>query len=85
MSLFHGPIHMIISSGRNEWIEPASCNDEVYKEEMSNKWSKIDDNYIIQFSEKQNLYQNACTNLQCQDKNLDHSGTRAQLHMSGAQ
>ncbi len=45
----------------------------------------MDDNYIIQFSEKQNLYQNACTNLQCQDKNSDHSCTRAQLHMSGAQ
>ncbi len=85
MSQFHGPIHMIISSGRNEWIEPASYNNEVYEEEMSSKWSKIDDNYIIQFSEKQNLYQNAHTNLQCQDKNSDHSGIHAQLHMFGAQ
>ncbi len=60
-------------------------NDEVYKEEMSSKWSKIDDNYILQFSEKQNPYQNTRTNLQCQDKNSDHLGTRAQLHIFGAQ
>ncbi len=60
-------------------------NDEVYEEKMSSKWSKIDDNYIIQFSEKQNLYRNARTNLQCQDKNSDHSCTRTQLYMSGAQ
>ncbi len=60
-------------------------NDEVYEEEMSSKWSKIDDNYILQFSEKQNPYRNARINLQCQDKNSDYSGTRAQLHISGAQ
>ena len=61
------------------------CNDEVYKEEMNSKWSKINDNYIFQFLEKQNPYQNTRTNLQCQDKNSDYLGTYAQLHISRAQ
>ena len=60
-------------------------NNEVYKEEMRSKWNKIDNNYIFQFLEKQNPYQNVHTNLQCQDKNSDYSDIYAQLHMFKAQ